>query len=146
LSKAWRDKDAWVMSDQNNDPSRSPLAGLARTITACGKQGMTPVIVCSDQFILQDDFYLALCDAVRAASGCEVRFDLLPGHRMPGIRSLFSRRHSAQRLNRRLSGNGSASMTIALSRTSQPTSEIIVGFAGPNDELPSYAKPIELAA
>jgi hypothetical protein len=142
----WRDKDSVMISDQSDDPSRSPLAGLAKAITACGKQGMTPVIVCSDRFMLEDAFYLALCDAVRAASGCEVRFDLLPGHRMPGIRSRVSRRHSAQRLNKRLSGSGSASMTIALSRTSQPASEIVIGFAGPKDELPSYAKTIELAA
>lgn len=135
-----------MLNDRTDEASRSPLADLAKVITACGKQGMTPVIVCGDRMTLEHDFYVALCDAVRSASGCGVHLDLLPSHRLPGFLSRFRRRYSVQRLARRLSGTGSASMTIALSRTNYPTSEIVIGFAGPKDELPSYAKAIELAA
>ncbi|MGV3486080.1 MAG: hypothetical protein ACO1RT_16810 [Planctomycetaceae bacterium] len=135
---------------QNNDGRRadapSPLTELARVIAAAGQQGLTPVIVCDRSITLADDFYVALCEAVRDRSGREVHLDLLPGHRLAGALRLLRHQQHVQRLRRRLADHGSVMTTAALSRTVPPVREIVIGFAGPKDELPSYAKPIELAA
>jgi len=135
------------MSD-NRTPKlpEAPLAELAKVIMACGRCGMTPVIVCGPGITLQPSFYEALCDAVFAGSGCTVRLDLLPSHRIPGVFSGLYRGRAVQRLSKRLSGKGAANTTIALSRVRHPMSEMVVGFAGSKDVLPSYAKSIELAA
>jgi hypothetical protein len=132
--------------DLNGSPKRSPLAGLAKVIAACGRRGVTPVIKCHSSIVFHDDFYLALCQAVREASGCNVHLDLLPGYRLAGRFSSLRRKHTVNRLSQHLSGEGTVSATIALSRTGQSPSEIIIGFAGRQDELPPYAKAIELAA
>jgi hypothetical protein len=124
----------------------SALAELAKVIFACGKSGTTPVIVCGHAIVLMDEFYVALCHAVRKRSGCSVRLDILPGHRLSGMLSVIRRRSHLQRLNKRLMGTATVGSTLALSRTNHPTSEIVIGLAGPKDELPSYAKSIELAA
>jgi hypothetical protein len=133
-------------SDSQCPPKRSPLAGLAKVIAACGRRGMTPVIRCNRSIVFHDDFYLALCQAVREASGCDVRIDLLPGYRLAGRFHAFRRQRIVSRLNHHLSEVGAVSATIALSRAGQSPTEIIIGFAGPKDELPPYAKAIELAA
>ena len=122
------------------------LADLAKVIFACGKGGATPVIVCGHSIVLMDEFYEALCRAVRSCSGCSVRLDILPGHRLSGTMWLLWRKRHVNRLNKRLTGTATVGRTVALSRTKHPTSEIVIGLAGPNDELPSYAKSIELAA
>ncbi len=122
------------------------LADLAKVIFTCGKGGSTPVIVCGHSIVLMDEFYVALCRAVRSCSGCSVRLDILPGHRLSGTVWSWWRKRRVKRLNIRLTGTATAGRTVALSRTKHPTSEIVIGLAGPKDELPSYAKSIELAA
>lgn len=133
-------------AENRYDSRRSPLAELARVIASCGKRGVTPVIKCDASITLRDEFYVALCQAVRAESGCDVRLDLLPDHRLAGNLRLLRRQSHIRRLNRRLEGTASATPTIALSRSRISPSEIIIGLAGPKDELPPYAKAIELAA
>lgn len=135
-----------MITEQNDTQKRSPLADLAKVIAACGRRGVTPVIKCNGALCLHDDFYLALCKAVRESSGCEVRLDLLPGYRLAGRFARFRQRGLVHRLSKRLDGTGHVTSTIALSRTSPSPSEIVIGFAGPKDELPPYAKSIELAA
>ena len=127
-------------------PALSPLSELATVISTVGRQGLTPVIVCDSSITLADEFYVALCVAVRARSGRDVHLDLLPGHRLTGLLGLLRHQQHVRRLRRRLANAGSVMLTVALSRTAQPSNEIVIGFAGPKDELPSYAKPIELAA
>lgn len=122
------------------------LADLAKVIFSCGKGGATPVIVCGHSIVLMDEFYMALCRAVRSCSGCSVRLDILPGHQLSGTIWAWRRKRHVKRLNKRLAGSATAGHTVALSRTKHPTSEIVIGLAGPKDELPSYSKSIELAA
>ena len=131
---------------QDAADGEAALAELAKVIFACGKRGTTPVIVCARSIILMDEFYLALCRAVHSRSGCSIRLDILPGHRLSGMLGIIRRRSHVQRLNKKLLGTATAGSTLALSRTNHPTSEIVIGLAGPKDELPSYAKSIELAA
>jgi len=134
------------LENVENASADTALAELAKVIFTCGKRGTTPVIVCGHSIVLKDEFYLALCRAVREKSGCSVRLDILPGHRLSGMLGVIRRRSHVQRLNKKLLGTATAGSTLALSRTNHPTSEIVIGLAGPKDELPSYAKSIELAA
>jgi len=131
---------------ENASPKPSPLAELAVIITRCGRQGMTPVIVCGDAMTLRDEFYQSLCEAVRAASGCTVRLDVLPHHRLPGVIAAIFRDFAVSRFAKRLANFATVTTTVALSRSGHPSSEIVVGLAGKKDDLPSYAKAIELAA
>jgi hypothetical protein len=124
----------------------SPLLQLAKVIAACPAQGKTPVLICRRRLVLADEFYMALCESVCAQSGRRVRFDLLPRHRLDGFLPFFRRARHVRRLNTRLVDHGSVNTTIALSRNHSLDDEMTIGFAGINDELPSYAKPIELAA
>ncbi len=104
------------------------------------------MIVCSSSITLADEFYEALCETVHEQSGCTVRLDLLPRHRLSGLWGGFARRWHLRRLQQRLQHCGHVKTTIVLSRIGGSPRELVIGFAGPSDELPTYAKPIELAA
>ncbi len=139
-----------MMSSKHAD---SPLVELAKAISVCGRRGITPVIVCGPKISLADDFFVELCRAVTSHSGRNVRLDLLPGHRLDGYRwAGWSRLLSMQRVKRlrkqlRNAGNASSetSTTIALSRQGVGGEPLVIGLAGPQDHLPTYAKLIELA-
>lgn len=128
------------------------LDDLARLIVAASKQQITPVLVTQRTLRLNCRFYSELCAAVHRFSGCHVRLELLPTHRVGQhsqsiadfLRLLGGHRSDAQRLTNKLPNGCSAVRTLALARNQQPLSELVIGCAGPYDHLPSYAKSIEL--
>jgi len=138
------------MQDRDESMATQSLAELAGVILRIAHNGQTPVIVCDDRILLCDGFYVALGISIHAASGCSMRLDLLPNHRVPGWLSSLDRRSAAMRFAKRLDrasdGASVATPTIVLSRTIRPASQVVIGFAGGRDVLPSYAKPIALAA
>ncbi len=136
-----------------------PLEGLVVWLLRTGDRlGMTPVLVTSRKLSLTDGFYVALCQRLVAASARRVRLDLLPGHSLGwiagdrtwpwGLSALnhASRRRSVSRMMRRLPPHSSIVPTLALSRPGGPLRDVVVGLAGPSDDLPTYAQAIELDA
>ncbi len=136
-----------------NDPFRG-LLDLAKLIVAASKQQITPVLITDRRLRFTSEFYAELCAAVHRQSGCHVRLELLPSHRLGGSRQSIAgllglidgHRSDAQRLGRTLPAGCSAIRTLALARNQPPLSELVIGCAGPNDHLPSYAKSIELCS
>lgn len=138
------------------------LNHLGRLIVAACNQRITPVLITGRSLQLTDEFYVALCQAVHQQCGCHVTLELLPGCRLNelglveqwfgplGISRMnwtfFQTRHKSavERLNRTLPPGCNSIRTLALSRNLPPLSELVIGLAGEDDHLPSYAKSIEL--
>lgn len=131
------------------------------------QRGVTPVLVCGDRLVIADDFYVELCLMVSTRSGRAVRLDLLPGHRLaptgrvyrswagqtvgpwlpsPVASAIFGplRRLTLKRLAKRLPPRARIESTVAVSRPGGSMKELVIGLAGPSDELPSFAEPVLL--
>lgn len=131
------------------------------------RRGMTPVLVSDHRLVLADEFYVRLCQGLLQRSGRAVRLDLLPGHRLAcgnallgplgkwiggpwlpaalasaiffPLRQLFFRR-----LASRLPERSRMESTAAVARPGGTLRELVIGLAGPNDELPPFAQEISL--
>ncbi len=145
--------DRFFANEQDGDSESSHcLNDLAKLIVAASKQQITPVLVTDQRLRFTSDFYIELSAAVHRYSGCHVRYEWLPAHRLgdcnPSITGIFKilggHKTDAQRLSHALPSGCSAIRTLALARNQHPLSELVIGCAGPNDHLPSYAKSIEL--
>jgi hypothetical protein len=146
-----------------SDDLLGPLADIVCELEQ--KRGVTPVLVSDDRVVLADDFYVGLCDAVAKRSGRAVRLDLLPGHRLaPGGRvyrsvagqsigpwlpasiatAIFGplRRRAIKRLSNRLPAGSRIESTAAVARPGGSLRELVIGVAGPADELPSFAEEV----
>lgn len=128
------------------------------------RRGMTPVLVSDRRLVLADDFYIALCCAVRERTDRPVRLDLLPGHRLAcrglalgrwaagpwlpasAASAIFSpmRKIFLNRLAERLPERSRIESTAAVARPGGPLRELVIGLAGPGDELPPFAQEILL--
>src|SRR5690606_24727034 len=131
------------------------------------RRGMTPVLVIDHALVLADEFYIGLCNAVAQRAGRPVRLDLLPGHRLaprwsvaaavtrltggpwlpPLLASaIFSpmRKLFLKRLTRRLPERARIESTAAVARPGGALRELVIGLAGPGDELPPFAQQIAL--
>lgn len=140
-----------------------PLANIVCELEQ--KRGVTPVLVSDLRVVLADDFYVGLCEAVAKRSGRSVRLDLLPGHQLaPGGRvyraivgqsigpwlpasiasAIFGplRRQAIKRLSSRLPSGSRIESTVAVARPGGSLRELVIGLAGPSDELPSFAEEV----
>jgi hypothetical protein len=129
--------------------------------------GMTPVLVSDHRLVLADEFYVGLCQGLLERSGRAVRLDLLPGHRLacstrilgplgkwmggPWLpaslaSAIFAplRRLFFRRLARRLPERSRMESTAAVARPGGTLRELVIGLAGPGDELPPFAQEISL--
>lgn len=140
-----------------------PMARLLCDIES--RRGMTPVLVIDHALVLADEFYVNLCHTLVARTDRAVRLDLLPGHRLAprwaGIETLsrwaggpwlppsaasaiFSpmRKNFLKRLARQLPARARIEATAAVARPGGALRELVVGLAGPGDELPAFAQEI----
>lgn len=136
-------------------------------IQLADQRGVTPVLVIDRRWVLADEFYVSLCHQCTACTGRPVRFDLLPGHglgivdpsprwwwrwlaapRLPvplaRVAAAPLRGASIRRLARRLAPRATVEPAVAVSRPGGPLRELVVGLAGPADELPRFAQEIIL--
>jgi hypothetical protein len=155
------DKYAETAAPRPLDPLVSVLCDIE------DRGGMTPVLVSDPRLVLADEFYVGLCTAVAERSGRPVRLDLLPGHRLAchagamtrlgrwatapwlpasAASAIFSpmRRRFIKRLAKRLPEQSRIESTAAVSRPGGPLRELVIGLAGPGDELPPFAQEISL--
>ncbi|HBJ38810.1 MAG TPA: hypothetical protein DDZ51_29495 [Planctomycetaceae bacterium] len=140
-----------------------PLADIVCELEQ--KRGVTPVLVSDDRVVLADDFYVGLCLAVSKRSGRSVRLDILPGHRLSPTGRVYRcvagqaigpwlpaamasvifaplRRRAICRLSRHLPTGSRIESTVAVSRPGGSLRELVIGLAGPTDELPSFAEEV----
>ena len=140
-----------------------PMARLLCDIES--RRGMTPVLVIDHALVLADEFYVNLCRTLVAQADRAVRLDLLPGHRLAprwaGVETLvqwsggpwlppaaasaiFSpmRKNFLRRLARQLPDRARIEATAAVARPGGALRELVVGLAGPGDELPAFAQEI----
>jgi len=127
------------------------------------RRSVTPVLVTDPRLVLADEFYVRLCEAVVQRVGRPVRLDLLPGHRLslwgpasllnvgpwlpaPLASAIFSpmRKAALKRLAKRLPGRARIESTVAVARPGGSLRELVIGLAGPNDQLPSFAEEVVL--
>jgi hypothetical protein len=127
------------------------------------RRSVTPVLVTDPRLVLADDFYVQLCEAVAQRVGRPVRLDLLPGHRLslwgtvsllnvgpwlpaPIASAIFSpmRKMSLKRLAKRLPTRARIEYTVAVARPGGTLRELVIGLAGPHDQLPSFAEEVSL--
>jgi len=129
------------------------------------KRGVTPVLVSDPRVVLADDFYVGLCIAVAKSSGRAVRLDLLPGHRLSPYGSVYQswagqslgpwlpamvasaifaplRTRSIKRLASRLPASARIESAFAVARPGGSLRELVIGLAGPSDELPAFAEEV----
>lgn len=156
------------MNDPTPDatlPFLEPLANIVCELEL--QRGMTPVLVSDPRIVLADAFYVELCKAVGEKSGRPVRLDFLPGHRLawsgsslrpPGTSPwgpwlpasiasmIFSplRNRFLKRLGKKLPVRSRLEATVAVARPGGTLRELVIGLAGPEDELPKFARPISL--
>jgi hypothetical protein len=143
-------------------PSLEPLANIVCQLEL--QRGMTPVLVSDPRIVLADAFYVELCKAVSEKSGRPVRLDFLPGHQLawsgtPRAASvcgpwlpasiasmIFSplRSRFLKRLGKKLPVRSRLEATVAVARPGGALRELVIGLAGPKDELPKFARPISL--
>lgn len=132
-----------------------------------GRRGMTPVLVSDRRLVLADAFYVGLCQALLERSGRGVRLDLLPGHRLgcmsrvtgplgkwasgPWLPATFAaaifapwRKLFCRRLAKQLPQRSRIESTAAVARPGGTLRELVIGLAGPGDELPPFAQEISL--
>ncbi len=149
----------------STDDLLGPLADIVCELEQ--NRGVTPVLVSDDRVVLADDFYVGLSAAVARRSGRAVRLDLLPGHRLsprgrvyrsfagqslgPWLPAAFAstifaplRRQAIRRLSRRLPAGSRIESTVAVARPGGRLRELVIGLAGPVDELPSFAEEVVL--
>lgn len=141
----------------------APMAQLLCDIE--NRRGMTPVLVIDHVLVLADEFYVNLCRTLVAQADRAVRLDLLPGHRLaprwsgietlarwtggpwlppPVASAIFSpmRRNFLRRLARQLPDRARIEATAAVARPGGALRELVIGLAGPGDELPAFAQEI----
>lgn len=132
-----------------------------------GQRGVTPVLVVDPRLVLRDEFYISLCRQLIQRTGRHVRLDLLPDHRFACTRGgtgfwgrllgtpwlpapLASmilaplRKLTVRRVASRLPADARLESTVAVSRPGGVLRELVVGLAGPRDELPRFAQEIIL--
>ena len=145
--------------------SLAPLVQVLIDIES--RRGMTPVLVSDRRLVLADEFYVGLCQALQERSGRSVRLDLLPGHRLacgssisrplgnwargPWLPATLAaafftplRRLFCRRLARQLPRRSRIESTAAVARPGGTLRELVIGLAGPGDELPPFAQEISL--
>ena len=154
-------------SVRENSPE-SRLEPLVQALCELESQrGVTPVLVVDPRLVLHDEFYISLCRQLIQRTGRQVRLDLLPDHRFACARggagfwgSLLStpwlpaplsstiltplRKLSVRRVASRLPAEARLESTVAVSRPGGALRELVVGLAGPRDELPRFAQEIIL--
>jgi hypothetical protein len=151
------------LESASSDDLLGPLADIVCELEQ--NRGVTPVLVSNDRVVLADDFYVGLCAAVARRSGRSVRLDLLPGHRLsPGgqvyrfvagqsfgpwlpasvASTIFGplRWQAIKRLSSRLPTGSRIESTVAVARPGGSLRELVIGLAGPTDELPSFAEEV----
>ncbi len=149
------------------DEATVKLLPLAELVCRLEQQrGLTPVLVCPTRVVLADAFYVGLCEAVIAESGRAVRLDLLPGHLLAPFGNRFAdlvprrpnaawlpvplaarlakstRRLSIHRLTKQLPDQASLEATATVARPNGRLRDLVIGLAGPTDQIPSFAEPV----
>lgn len=147
----------------SNEDLLGPLAEIICELEQ--KRGVTPVLVSDRRVVLADDFYIGLCLAVTKRSGRAVRLDLLPGHRLSPYGSVYQswagrplgpwlpaavasaifaplRSRSIKRLAGRLPDSARIESAFAVARPGGSLRELVIGLAGPSDELPIFAEEV----
>lgn len=147
----------------SSDDLLGPLANIICELEQ--HRGVTPVLVSDARVVLADDFYVKLCEAVAKRSGRAVRLDLLPGHRLSTSGRVYRfvagqrigpwlpasiastifgplRRQAIKRLSSRLPSGSRIESTAAVARPGGSLRELVIGLAGPADELPSFAEEV----
>jgi len=155
--------DEQTAGESRTDDLLGPLADIVCELEQ--QRGVTPVLVSDDRVVLSDDFYVGLCAAVAKRSGRSVRLDILPGHRLspsgrvyrsvagqsvgpwlPAVvaSAIFGplRRRAIKRLSNRLPARSRIESTAAVARPGGSLRELVIGLAGPADELPSFAEEV----
>lgn len=151
------------MNRVDNPLEPAPLQPLVQVLCELESQrGVTPVLVVDPRLVLADEFYVALCQQLTARTDRPVRLEVLPGHRFdvrglrpgawwsnpwlpaPVASTVWTplRRRSIRRLAARLPARARVEPTLAVARPAGPLREMVVGLAGPRDELPRFAQEI----
>jgi len=156
------------MTPQTPTTDAESLAPLVQVLIDIeSRRGMTPVLVSDRRLVLADAFYVGLCHALLERSGRGVRLDLLPGHRLacstgilgplgnwirgPWLPATLAaaifmplRRLFCRRLAKQLPQRSRIESTVAVARPGGTLRELVIGLAGPGDELPPFAQEISL--
>jgi hypothetical protein len=156
------------MEGHLEQPEFDRLEPLVRAVCELESRcGLTPVLVIDPRLVLADDFYISLCRGLIERTGRTVRLDLLPGHRFgltgggveqrkygwkgpwlpaPVASAILRplRRFGIRRIASRLPQEARIESTLAVARPGGPLRDLVVGLAGPADELPRFAQQIAI--
>jgi len=154
------------MNRSDESPESATLEPLVRAVCELESQrGVTPVLVVDPRLVLADEFYVTLCRLLANRTGRSIRLEALPGHRFasngrgsgwlshPWVPAPLAspilaplRRRALRRVAARLPGEARLEPTLAVARPAGMLRELVVGLAGPRDELPRFAQEILLGA